>query len=353
MPRQAVSGGPRPPRSRWRRSRSRSGGSCRASTVIGRSVFSRSVRHGTPRTVVSSWMPPESVRTRARGAEQRQELQVAERLDRGMSRRSACAIASPSALQRAPRCAGGPGRRRAGRGDAAQSAEQCAEAARVVDVGRSMEGHHGVAACASDPSAAPARARALGGRSRGSVSIITLPTKEHARVRDRPSRLQVLHAPLGSVTKRRSRDRVGQDPVDLLRHGAIEAAQPRLDVRHAGSPSFDRREGAGQRRVDVADDERRGRAVRRSTGSKRSRMLAVWTAWLAEPTLRVDVGLREREVREEGPTSAVVVLARVDQRHTEGRALLQRVIQRRELHPVGTGSTDEEDGLRRHESPFQ
>src|SRR2546429_1188314 len=31
--------------------------------VMGRSVFSRSVRQGTPRAVVSSWMPPESVRT--------------------------------------------------------------------------------------------------------------------------------------------------------------------------------------------------------------------------------------------------------------------------------------------------
>ena len=34
------------------------------STVIGRSVFSRNVMHGIPSTVVSSWIPPESVRTR-------------------------------------------------------------------------------------------------------------------------------------------------------------------------------------------------------------------------------------------------------------------------------------------------
>jgi len=31
--------------------------------VIGRSVFSRSVKHGTPRAVVSSWSPPLSVST--------------------------------------------------------------------------------------------------------------------------------------------------------------------------------------------------------------------------------------------------------------------------------------------------
>src|SRR5207245_6815524 len=33
-------------------------------TVAGRSVLSRSVKQGTPRIVVSSWIPPESVRTR-------------------------------------------------------------------------------------------------------------------------------------------------------------------------------------------------------------------------------------------------------------------------------------------------
>src|SRR5215207_9373867 len=32
-------------------------------TVIGRSVLARKVKHGIPRTVLSSWMPPESVST--------------------------------------------------------------------------------------------------------------------------------------------------------------------------------------------------------------------------------------------------------------------------------------------------
>jgi hypothetical protein len=31
--------------------------------VTGRSVFARSVKHGTPSAVVSSWTPPESVMT--------------------------------------------------------------------------------------------------------------------------------------------------------------------------------------------------------------------------------------------------------------------------------------------------
>ena len=43
----------------------RGGDWCRARTVIGRSVLSRNVRHGTPRNVLSSWTPPESVNTPA------------------------------------------------------------------------------------------------------------------------------------------------------------------------------------------------------------------------------------------------------------------------------------------------
>ena len=50
--------------------------------VIGRSVFGRSVRHGTPSTVVSSCIPPESVSTHARPRPRPMTVEVAERLDR-------------------------------------------------------------------------------------------------------------------------------------------------------------------------------------------------------------------------------------------------------------------------------
>ena len=55
--------------------------------VIGRSVLGRTVRHGTPSTVVSSWIPPESVTTSADAADERQEVEVAERLDDAEARR--------------------------------------------------------------------------------------------------------------------------------------------------------------------------------------------------------------------------------------------------------------------------
>ena len=50
-------------------------------TVTGRSVLSRSVKHGIPSTVVSSWIPPESVTTAGGARLQRQEPRVRERRD--------------------------------------------------------------------------------------------------------------------------------------------------------------------------------------------------------------------------------------------------------------------------------
>ena len=62
----------------------RRGGGLPHASVTGRSVSLRSVRHGTPSTVVSSWMPPESVNTnRALPTSSFHEVQVAQRLSSG------------------------------------------------------------------------------------------------------------------------------------------------------------------------------------------------------------------------------------------------------------------------------
>ena len=53
---------------------------------------------------------------------------------------------------------------------------------------------------------------------------------------------------------------VRDDPVDLLRHRAIEAPQARLDVR-VGDAELDEHERCSQRRVDVTRDEREVRWV--------------------------------------------------------------------------------------------
>ena len=68
--------------------------------VTGRSVLGRRVRHGTPRTVVSSCTPPESVITAAAPADQAEELDVAERVD----------DADPRVVEEAGRVQARPGR---------------------------------------------------------------------------------------------------------------------------------------------------------------------------------------------------------------------------------------------------
>ena len=111
-------------------------------TVIGRSVLSRSVRHGTPSTVVSSWTPPESVSTSAGIRLKGEEVEVAER--RSMSRTPA-GQAEAVELDRGPRVdredqrAARARRRRA-------PPRRDREGVGVVDVRRAVERDQAVAA---------------------------------------------------------------------------------------------------------------------------------------------------------------------------------------------------------------
>ena len=74
-----------------------------------------------------------------------------------------------------------------------------------------------------------------------------------------PSRPQVLDRLLG-VDEEVVRELVGDDPVDLLRHRAVEAAQARLDVGDR-DPELHRDERRRERRVDVAGDDHEVRAL--------------------------------------------------------------------------------------------
>ena len=148
-------------------------------TVTGRSVLSRSVKHGTPSTVVSSWTPPESVTTAARLGLQREEAPVRLRVDEADARRAA--IAERAQARRAS--AGAPGRRPAARcatrPSAAHRGAQELGARRRARAGAGSRGR---------TRAARGRARSpdleLDARRRrwpSSVSIIVLPTKRIAR----------------------------------------------------------------------------------------------------------------------------------------------------------------------------
>ena len=85
-------------------------------TVTGRSVDSRSVRHGTPSTVVSSWMPPESVSTTGARRHQPDEVEIAERLGLDEARLVGEPASRARAVEPLRASAGEPGRRPGRRG---------------------------------------------------------------------------------------------------------------------------------------------------------------------------------------------------------------------------------------------
>ena len=160
-----------------------------SSTVIGRSVVSRIVRHGTPSAVVSSWMPPESVSTTRGLRHQAQRLEVALRRQDGDRRRveqrgeaETLDVAARARMERADE--------RQLRADGAQDLEAFAQRLGAIDVRRAMQRDEAegavfaprLPACGNNCAGSmPARRSvASGGAARGrcacSESIITLPT---------------------------------------------------------------------------------------------------------------------------------------------------------------------------------
>ena len=89
---------------------------------------------------------------------------------------------------------------------------------------------------------------------------------------------------------------VGQLAVVLLRHRRVEAAQARFDVRDRNR-ELHGRERCGERRVDVThDDDERGLVAPRAPPATPMSARAVCSAWLPEPTARVDVRGRQLEL---------------------------------------------------------
>ena len=103
-------------------------------------------------------------------------------------------------------------------------------------------------------------------------------------------------------------DPVGLDPVALLGHRQVAAAEPRLDVREP-DPELRRGLGAGEGRVRVAVDERPvGLLLDQTVLDRRAHEIRVCGAQV-EPVARlVEPELLEEDLRQ----LAVVVLSRVD-----------------------------------------
>ncbi len=137
---------------------------------------------------------------------------------------------------------------------------------------------------------------------------------------------------------------IGQDPVDLLGHAVVEAAEARLDVNH-GHPLLGRHQRAGDRGIDVADDENRD-----GTGCVDDRLepphdLGRLDRVAGAAHLQIRVRFGNAELAEERTVHLdVVVLARVDQTgRARDRGLPQRGDDRRDLDEIRPRTDDAED----------
>ena len=218
--------------------------------VTGRSVFSRRVTHGTPSTVRLLLDPAGIGDDQPRVREQAEELEIAERVEepqplvapRGRSRPAPCGSADGRGTR--PACAR-PARRSASR------------RARSAAASSTFDGRWSVSTRVVARAAPGARhLERLGARAEGEQRVDHDVADEVDASRRRPPRARGSRSPLRSLTNSQSRDRVGHDAVDLLRHGPIEAAQPGFDVRDRDS-ELRRDERGRHRRVHVADDEHR------------------------------------------------------------------------------------------------
>ncbi len=322
---------PRPrPRPRARRRRACSSP---ASTVTGRSVLSRSVRHGIPRTVVSSCMPPESVRTSRESATRL--------MNSTYGSGSMTLTADPARRRSRPRVAEPRRGSRMGRederqirADPLQGRNPPLERDPVVDVGRSVERDdpvlaRGQAHLRCHP--APADPRHEGHQG----------VDHHVADQEDPVVLNAFPSKVGHAVLLGREQVCGQgvrhDPVYLLGHPSVEAAEPGLDVshRHARLGSD---EGGCQRRVHVAnhqDQIRPAVAQHRFEGGHHAARLRAMRA-RPDPKLDVRCGHPELAEKDIGHRD-VIVLAGVDERAIEGvGGMAEGRHERRHLHEVGS-----------------
>ena len=270
------------------------------------------MKQRTPSADVSSWTPPESVTTKRGVRLEPEEVEVAQRRGRehAASRRRRRRRSPPVARA----SAGERGRGRQRRGERDQAVGDRGQLLGVVDERRPVQRDERVVArLDAELLPAPARARR--------VDVLEqrvdhrVPDEVHRR-RD-PLALEVRDRLL-RVGEQDVAEVVGEHAVVLLRHRAVEAAEPRLDVRD-GTPSFTAASAPAS--VELTSPATTQRSVSRSssTRSTPTSAFAVCSACVPEPTPRNSSGARHPELAEEDVRHrVVVVLPRVQEHELQG-----------------------------------
>lgn len=138
-------------------------------------------------------------------------------------------------------------------------------------------------------------------------------------------------------------DGVGADPVDLLGHAHVAGAQSGLDVDD-GVVALLGHESAGDRRVDVADDEHDVGVFLEQHRLEGHHDLRGGLGVRPAPDAEVVVWLGEAELGEEHVRHAgVVVLSGVDDARVDVAAARELTVEGGHLHEVGAGTDYGED----------
>src|SRR5581483_10772011 len=268
----------------------------------------------------------------ARGRLEPEELEVAERPGHGDVRHRAAADALDRARVRREEHRRRPRERR-------QAVERLAEQVGVVDERGAVQRDERVLAF-GEPVGAPRLARARDAEMReqrvdhrvadAMNACLVDPLAREIRVRAR------------RVRQQERAQVVREQPVVLLRHRRVEAAEARLDVRDR-DVELRRGEGAGERRVDVAgdDDERRLPVEQHLLDADEGpgRLLGM----RARADSEKDVGRGEAELADQDVGHlGVVVLAGMDDERVDVRRS-DRGHDGRRLHEVRPGADDEAD----------
>jgi hypothetical protein len=148
-----------------------------------------------------------------------------------------------------------------------------------------------------------------------------------------PFRLQVLiGGPLGGEEK--IRELIGEDAVDLFRHGAVVTAETGLHVRDGDAP-LRRHQGAGEGGVHIADDQHPigGFLRQRRIEGEHDPSCLLGVVSRADAQIGVRFGQRQL-AKEEGGHPLVVVLARVHEPAADPGTARCRVQDGRHLHEV-------------------
>ena len=308
--------------------------------VTGRSVLGRKVKHDDAERRGLLLHAAGVGDDRARAGLQRQEVQVADRLDAGHAR---VLEAGQAAVLGEPRTRARVDREhdRSVAGELHETVDDPVQAHRLVDVGGPVQrDEHVLALLHADglPDAQLARLL-LAAAQRVDHRVADVVDAARADALG----LQVLDR-LGAVREQHVRQAVGEDAVDLLRHAPVERAQPGLEVGD-GDAHLRRGERAGERGVHVAGDEHDvGLGVDQDLLERRQhlgRLHAVGAGADAEE----DVDLGELQVGQDlVGHPAVVVLAGVDDDLAERLPALERGDDGRHLDEVRARADDVDDG---------